>query len=147
MPALRLCPDEWMARLGVDLFDEHARTRVEGLTWHVGRSALQLGLNVILENGFWSRAERDALRAEARTLGADVELRALIVPLDELWRRVERRNRSADWATAPISRAQLESWWQQFEPPSGEELDRYDPPLSTGADVGAGRGRTQVARR
>ncbi|MFE0150582.1 AAA family ATPase [Nonomuraea sp. NPDC059007] len=30
LPAVRLCPDEWLAKLGVDLYDEGARERLEG---------------------------------------------------------------------------------------------------------------------
>jgi predicted kinase len=29
MPALRFCPDEWMQALGIDLYDEDRRDRVE----------------------------------------------------------------------------------------------------------------------
>ncbi|MGA5142327.1 AAA family ATPase [Streptomyces azureus] len=28
IPAVRLCPDEWMADLGIDLFDERTRDRL-----------------------------------------------------------------------------------------------------------------------
>lgn len=30
---MRLCGDEWMARLGIDLHDEMARERTEALVW------------------------------------------------------------------------------------------------------------------
>ena len=90
---------------------------------------LQLGQSVILENGFWSRVERDALRLRGRALGARVELHTLNPPLDELWRRVALRNTQPDWPTAQITRAELESWAAQFESPTDAELALYNPPL------------------
>ncbi|HEV2126527.1 MAG TPA: ATP-binding protein [Chloroflexota bacterium] len=130
MQALRLCPDEWLAHLGFDLWDDSARDRVEALQWHLAQQALRLGTNVILENGFWTCAEREERRLAAQALGARVELRALIVPLDELWQRIERRN--AQWAqvTAPITRAHLDQWAEYFEAPDATELRLYDAPLA-----------------
>lgn len=128
MPALRLCPDEWLAQLRFDLWDDAARDRVETLQWHLAQQVLQLGTSVILESGFWSRAEREEKRCAAQALGARVELRALVVPLDELWRRIDHRN--AQWAsvTAPITRAHLEHWAEHFEAPDAAEMALYDPP-------------------
>ncbi|MFJ3828752.1 AAA family ATPase [Streptomyces sp. NPDC090046] len=33
LSAVRLCPDEWLALLGLDLFDNEARERVERCLW------------------------------------------------------------------------------------------------------------------
>lgn len=37
---LRLSPDEWLAALGFDLYDEDARERVERLQWSLGQRLL-----------------------------------------------------------------------------------------------------------
>ncbi|SNX65963.1 AAA domain-containing protein [Streptomyces sp. TLI_55] len=74
IPAVRPCPDEWLAALGVDLFDEPARDRLERRFWHHAQDLLRLGQTVILEFGLWGRAERDEKRAAARALGVPVEL-------------------------------------------------------------------------
>ena len=131
VPALRLSPDEWLVKLGCDLWDEAARERVERLQWELARQIVLLGGSVILENGYWTRAERELRRQEARALGPDVrvELRHLSAPLDELWRRIERRNAEPAWTSKPISREHLEEWARYFEPPDAEELARYDPPV------------------
>jgi predicted kinase len=128
MPALRLCPDEWMAHLGIDLYDEAFRDRLEGVHWQLAQQVLRLGQSVILEFGFWARAERDEKRLGARALGARVELHYLDVPLDTLWRRIARRNAEGEWATAPITRAQLEEWAGQFEAPDAAEMALFDAP-------------------
>lgn len=61
VPAVRLCPDEWMADLGIDLFDEQARDRLERRFWEHAQDLLTLGQGVILEFGFWARTEREKL--------------------------------------------------------------------------------------
>ena len=39
IPAVRLCPDEWMATLLVDLFDEPFRDRIEQHMWTLASRA------------------------------------------------------------------------------------------------------------
>ncbi len=95
MGFVRLCPDEWMAALGIDLYDEPFRARLEAQLWLFARELLAMGQSVILESGFWLRADRDEKRLGARELGARVELRYLAAPLDVLWHRLERRNDGA----------------------------------------------------
>lgn len=83
--AIRLAPDEWIAALfGPDIqqrdpltFHGPARDRTEVLQRELAGRLLSLGLDVILENGFWGRSERDEYRAWARALGARVALRHL----------------------------------------------------------------------
>ncbi len=128
IPAVRLSPDEWMVDLRVDLYDETTRERLEAIFWRLAQRLLRLGQSVILESGFWLRSDRDEKRLGARALGARVELRYLDVPLDELWRRVERRNATGAWPAAPITRAQLEEWAGYFEAPDAAEMALFDPP-------------------
>ncbi|MEO3973638.1 AAA family ATPase [Streptomyces sp. CAU 1734] len=128
VPAVRLCPDEWMTGLGLDLFDEAARDRLEQVLSSHAMDLLRLGQSVILEFGFWGREERDAMRLAARALGAGVELHSLTASLDELYRRVESRSAHGTRGTAPVSRAMLEEWAEQFETPDEDELGRFDQP-------------------
>ncbi|MEW2396402.1 ATP-binding protein [Streptomyces sp. NPDC046862] len=108
IPAVRLCPDEWMADLGIDLFDEGTRDRLERRFWAHAQQLLRLGQTVILEFGFWGRSERDEKRLRARGLGIPVELHYLRAPIDELGRRLEARNGRGECGTVPITRQLLE---------------------------------------
>lgn len=82
---------------------------------------------MILENGFWARAERDDYRAWAHGLGVEVELRYLEVSREELWRRLERRNLLLGAGTFRVDRHELDSWFDHFEPPTRQELALNDP--------------------
>jgi predicted kinase len=126
VPAVRLCPDEWKHDLGIDYYDEPRRVLLENRLWRLGQELLALGQSVILENGFWSREERDELRLGARSLGVAVELHYLETPVDELWRRLEIRNEEAKPGSAPIKREDLETWSRQFEAPDAVELALFD---------------------
>jgi predicted kinase len=46
--AIRLSPDEWMDALGIDLYDETQREKVEALQWQLGQELLK-GLVIIIE--------------------------------------------------------------------------------------------------
>ncbi|MGI5240794.1 AAA family ATPase [Dactylosporangium sp. CA-139066] len=121
VPAVRLCADEWMAALDIDLFDVAARIRLERQFWRLAQDLLRLGRSVILESGFWLRADRDEKRLGARALGASVQLHYLDVPLDELARRLAAR---AD--ARPITRAMLDEHAPLFEAPDAGELALFD---------------------
>ena len=126
VPAVRLCPDEWMHDLGIDYYDEPRRVKLENRLWRLGQDLLTLRQSVILENGFWAREERDELRLGARTLGVAVELHYLEAPGEELWRRLELRNEEAPPGAAPIKREDLQKWALQFEAPDAAELALFD---------------------
>ncbi|WP_328845209.1 AAA family ATPase [Streptomyces sp. NBC_00258] len=127
-PAVRLCPDEWMADLGVDFFDEQARDRLERRFARHAQELLKLGQSVILEFGFWARSERDEKRLGARALGVPVELHYLTAPIDELHRRLDVRNGEGERGTVPITREMLEEYAALFEAPTSDELRLFDEP-------------------
>lgn len=125
--ALRLCPDEWIASLLADQTDtielDRLRSPVESVQWEVAKRVLALGINVVLENGFWSRAERVSYRSQAEALGARVELHFLNVERDELWARVSKRNANLPPGTFVIHEDQLDTWLGWFEPPTADEFE------------------------
>ncbi|WP_433222459.1 AAA family ATPase [Dactylosporangium sp. CS-047395] len=115
--AIRLCADEWM----LDPFDLPARLHLERRFWLLAQDLLARGQSVILESGFWFRADRDEKRERSRALKAKVRLLYLDVPIDELARRLAARNDDR-----PITREMLDEHLPLFEPPDEEELALYD---------------------
>lgn len=126
--AVRLTKDEWQWALGSSPWDRDLGDRVEQELWTLAREVLVLGLSVVLDFGLWARVERDEFRTTARALGVGVELHYLEAATDELWRRLEARNSEPPWASAPISRADLDEWRSAFEAPDTEELALFDSP-------------------
>ena len=122
---VRFCPDEWMTALGVDLFDEEFRAKIEALQWELAQELLARGQTVIIEWGVWSRAERDMVRQRARELGARVELVYLDVPVDVLLGRLDTRNRDPH-GTVVITPENLLGWVELFDAPSAEEQALFD---------------------
>ena len=120
--ALRLTPDEWLATLSLDPFDEATRAALENLQWDVAARALSLGVNVVLDFGVWSRSERDQFRSRALALGARTELFFLDVPRDELLARLNARNAASPLGTVRVDSAQLDQYFAWLEPPTPDEL-------------------------
>lgn len=123
--AVRLCPDDWQADLGLDFFDEEMRSKLEVRLWKLGQELLLLGVDVILENGLWSREERDNKRLEAEKLGVVTEMHYMDVPFDDLVRRLKVRNVSGGHGTVPVSLEQITEYASLFQAPDQEELVLY----------------------
>jgi predicted kinase len=133
---VRLCPDEWMTALGVDLWDQAFRARVEALQATVAADVLAGGGVAVVEWGTWSRRERDDLRALARRHGAAFELHHLDAPVDVLVARIDaRRAAGEEVLDPPITRADVEAWAAVIEHPTADEVAGDDP----ASDPGTGK--------
>ena len=126
MPAYRMCPDDWMMASGIDLWDESARPQIEAFQLTLALDVLRDGKNVVIEWGVWTRAERDALRDAARSIGAPVELRYVFAGTDELWRRILERDLEGRWGSRSIQRHELDEWVRIYQPPTSDEFATYD---------------------
>ncbi len=69
--------------------------------------ALELGVPVILDYGFWTRSSRNALRAKA-ALKVPLTLYALGLPDEEALWRVRQRNKEPEDKTFRLFRARFE---------------------------------------
>lgn len=84
-----------------------------------------VGQSGIFEQGLWRRDERDEKRREARQLGVDIELHYFDVPIDELVRRLERRDAERNLNACPVSRDEIEDYFRTFQPPGEGELSLF----------------------
>lgn len=120
--AIRFCPDEWMDRLSINLWDEDRRGKVETLQWVLAQKLLAQGLSVIIEWGTWAKTERDVLREGAQALGASAELHYLSASAEILFDRIRRRNQE----DPPIQREDVDRWFHIFQVPTPDELKLFD---------------------
>jgi predicted kinase len=125
--ALRLTKDEWVKALYGSANPPDATDVIEGRLIEVGLRALELGVDVVLDFGLWSRDERSALRQAAADLGAATELRYLDLPAAEQRRRLDRRLADQPQTTWHISDDELARWAGSFDPPTPGELDGSEP--------------------
>jgi len=117
-----LSPDDWLARLNISLVDYEFRFRLQDcLLSHAG-DLLRAGVDVVIEFGSWSRAERETIRLVAVDAGAKTTLHFADAPVPELARRVRARGGSDAEALAEL----LETTWQNYERPTQEEIDGFD---------------------
>lgn len=126
--ALRLTPNEWHTALfGHDVEEEahHARhDLIESMLWNIAARVLTLGVNVILDFGFWAQSEREEYRLRAVRLGASSEIHFLDVPDEVLVERLATRNAQLPPGAAFTPEAKLKEWIRVFQAPTQDELER-----------------------
>lgn len=125
--ALRLTKDEWVKALYGTANPPDATAVIEGRLIEVGLRALELGTDVVVDFGLWSRDERSALRQAAADRGAAVVLRYLELPPDEQRRRLDRRHADAPHTTWHMSDDELSTWAAAISVPTPGELDGSEP--------------------
>jgi predicted kinase len=125
--ALRLTKDEWVKALYGHENPPSAQEVIEGRLIQIGLRALELGVNVVIDFGLWSRDERSALRWAAAEVSALVELRYFELPPAEQRSRLDKRQAEAPHTTWPMSDDELAEWAASIEIPTPGELDGTEP--------------------
>lgn len=128
--AVRFSPDEWILQLLPNnySFEERDRLRhpVEKLLYETASRIAELGGTAILENGFWTQADRNSYRDKIHANNLRVELYYLDVPLQTLSERLLKRNGMLPEGSFAVSQDELDRWYNQFEPVHEEEAAAYD---------------------
>ena len=127
--ALRLTTDEWLHDIlpgGTRAEHDAIRPAVDRLQWQTAMRALELGIDVIIDWGIWTREERDFYREAARATGARVVLCVLDPPFEEVQRRLTLRNADRPPGVFYITSADMDRGARFWEPPTPEELALFD---------------------
>jgi predicted kinase len=125
--ALRLTKDEWMKALYGRDNPASASDVIEGRLIQLGLRALQLGINVVIDYGLWSRDERSALRQAAADLGAAVVICYFELTAAEQRQRLDKRQAEFPHQTWPMSDQELAGWAAKIDIPTPGELDGSEP--------------------
>ena len=124
--AVRFTPDEWVARLfgadpPADRFAEHAAA-VLAVAEPLWTRCLTLGVDVVLDYGFWRRADRDRAREQVTRCGGTVLLHRVDCPDEEAWTRIARRDAEGHPGLR-ITRPTFDQLLTRIEP-LGDDEDR-----------------------
>lgn len=122
--AVRFTHDEWMNELFGDdppeaLFPDYAR-RISGVMQKTWTRCLDLGVNVVLDSGLWSRKERDDIRTIVARHGGEPALYRLNCPDEVAWQRIDARNR-ASGRSLYIAPSTFQVLKARFEPLADDE--------------------------
>jgi predicted kinase len=125
--ALRLTKDEWVKALYGQDNPASAQRVIEGRLIQIGLRALELGTNVVIDYGLWSRDERSALRQAALDRGARVDMRYFELTPAEQRSRLDLRLAEAAHTTWHMSADELRQWAAAIDIPTPGELDGSEP--------------------
>lgn len=127
---IRFSPDEWILALMSDPADraemDRLRPPVEKLQWTEAERLLKRNVSVVLENGFWQRAERLEHCQQARRLGVRVKLHLFEISRKKLSERIQRRNLTLEAQALWITEEELDEWLGWLEVPEEAEYGEYD---------------------
>lgn len=124
--AVFFCLDEWMAALftmdapqplTLDWMMPRVQ-RAEAMIWTTAERILAAGTGVILELGFFTRAQRDAWRA--RTAGHASTVHVVEASAEVRRERVRARNRGSDTHTIDVDDATFD-WAESYFEPLGDD--------------------------
>jgi len=123
--ALRFSNDEWMIALYGDnppaekFADYHER--VTKLLQEIAFKCLKADLDVIFDDGFWSRARRDEIRERIRKAGADFKLYHVKCTEEVMKQRTLKRTGFSEKGAFYIDKAAIETFKKRFEPLGADE--------------------------
>lgn len=128
--AVFICLDEWMAALFMTdapapLTLDWALPRVERCErqiWSLTRQLLAVEVDVILELGFYTRPQRDRVRALIAESGAASAVHVLEVPREVRRERVRARNQGSATLTIEVDDATFDWAEDYYEPLADDEL-------------------------
>lgn len=101
--AVRICTDDWQELLGVPHSDEGFHDRLQIALYAHALRLLSAGVDVILEDGLWTKPEREQKLADANKLNVRTHLHYFDLSLDVIRTRIEHRNAAlprAPWQSA-----------------------------------------------
>jgi predicted kinase len=124
LPAVRFTHDEWMHTLygPAPAAEDFANLPgIKELLWQSASRILELGCDVVLDDGFWSRDSRDRIRSRLSALGAGCVLYRVTCPEPEMARRVSHRSQNTPPDSLWINEPAFESFKSRFEPLGRDE--------------------------
>ena len=123
--AVRITKDEWSIRLiGNDpTIDGYAEwdQKIIGLSRDFAFHLAGKGIDVIMDEGFWGKGEREELKRRIHAIGAKAVMYYVDTPIETIRERVAGRNNNLTKASFKISREMLDNYLMYWQPPGEDE--------------------------
>ena len=124
--ALLLTTDKYHIKLfGNDTLErEHDKRHenVEEILWEIAQRVLIIGIDVILDFGFWGKTERIYFKNKSKELGLNFKVHYMDISKEELFKRLERRNKELSNEVFRIPKEMMEEFIKVFQPFEENEL-------------------------
>ncbi len=124
--AIRITKDEWMIRIfgnKVTLdknFEEYDHNLIE-LTRDFALKILKAGTDVIIDEGFWAKSQRDDIRKKILDTGAKPIFYYIDCSVEEMRERVVNRSKIPPEDSFEISGEMFDSYLKYWQPPKEDE--------------------------
>jgi predicted kinase len=124
--AIRITKDEWMIRIfgnKVTLdknFEEYDKNIIE-LTRNFAFKILASGGDVIIDEGFWAKSERDDIRKKILSIGAKPIFYYVECPVEEIRNRVVNRSKNPPLDSFEINEEMFDSYLKYWQPLEEDE--------------------------
>lgn len=123
---IRICTDDWQNELGMNHNENDFHRKLREKLYAHTLELLGHGQSVILEDGLWTVLDRNEKLTDASKHGAKTELHFFDLTFNQLWNRLNARNRNLPNGAVHIEKESLKKCWNKFEKPSSEELAAFD---------------------
>jgi predicted kinase len=142
---VRITKDEWSISIignnpAIDGYAEWD-AKITALSRNVALQLADKGVDVIIDEGFWAKDERDEMRRKIEASGAKAIVCYLDTPMDTIRARVARRNETPTKDSFQISSEMLDDYLTYWQPPTEDEEYVIASEL-----LGAWRDISQLAR-
>jgi len=123
--ALRFTNDEWVISLYgnnplIEKFDEYYG-RTTKLLLDIALKCLKAGVDIILDDGFWSRSRRDKMKDRITKAGANFQLYYIKCSDEVMKQRTLKRSEDPSEGAFYIDKAAIKTFKKRFEPLDDDE--------------------------
>lgn len=124
--AVRITKDEWMVKIfgnkitSDSKFAEYDKN-VTALAKDIAFKILESGKDVIIDEGFWPKSQRDDIKKQLSELGVRPILYYVECPFEKMRERTVARSENPTKDSFEISREMFDSYVKYWEPPTEDE--------------------------
>ena len=124
--AIRITKDEWVIRIfgnkiASDKNFEEYDKNITKLATDIAFTILKTGKDVIIDEGFWVKSQRDEIKKKILNLGAKPMLYFVDCSIEEMKNRVINRSKKPPIDSFEINEEMFDKYLKYWEPPTKEE--------------------------